>query len=177
MIVHYLDASSWVKRYCVEPGTRWVAEFFARGPTIVSSALGVIEVLCTLARKHKAGEMQSRDWREKTREVNNDFLLFNRVFLTPPVLDIAADMPAQVALRGADTVHLASALYVRDSGTRPEMEVRFITSDGELAAGAKASSFRVIRPEELESRMPGEPATGLAEADDALLEELCLPRK
>jgi len=54
MILYYLDASAWIKRYCAEEGTTNVARLFDAGPAIACSALGLVEVLSTLARKGNA---------------------------------------------------------------------------------------------------------------------------
>ncbi len=57
MTFHYLDSSAWVKRYCLETGSVWIGDFFAQAPAVACSALGLIEVLSTLARKKKAREL------------------------------------------------------------------------------------------------------------------------
>ena len=66
MILYYLDASAWIKRYCAEEGTGRVAELFAAGAPIACAALGLVEVLSTLARKGKAGDLpmwlSAGDW-------------------------------------------------------------------------------------------------------------------
>lgn len=57
MIFHYLDASAWVKRYYRETGTDWVQGLFTQNSTMACASLGVVEVIATLARKRKAGEI------------------------------------------------------------------------------------------------------------------------
>ncbi len=57
MIFYYLDASAWIKRHYQETGTTWVQELFARNQAIACASLGLIEVIATLARKHKAREI------------------------------------------------------------------------------------------------------------------------
>ncbi len=57
MIIYYLDASAWVKRYVQEAGTDWILELFGKRPAFASASLGYIEVSATLARKRRAGEI------------------------------------------------------------------------------------------------------------------------
>lgn len=147
MIIHYLDPSAWIKRYCLEKGSEAIQDFFDQRPVVACSALGLIEVLSTLARKKKAGEMQEASFREKSREAEHDFALFYALYLTPQLLNLARKLPEQFALRGADTVHLASACFFRNQFVGTETEVRIITSDAELATAAEQSGFIVINPE------------------------------
>ena len=64
---------------------------FARGSTVACASLGLVEVMATLARKAKA------------REIGRRVLAVNR----------AKDVAREQALRGADAVHLASALMLQ----------------------------------------------------------------
>lgn len=59
MIFYYLDASAWVKRYYLETGTSWLQALFDAAPTVACASLGLVEVMATLARKHKAEEIDS----------------------------------------------------------------------------------------------------------------------
>ena len=146
MIFYYLDSSAWIKRYCLEDGSQWVADFFASGPAIACSALGLIEVLCTFARKHKANELSVLDCRKKSREARRDFALFHRIFFTEGLLDVTADLSEIHALRGADTVHLSAALYLRDKMSVVGAEVKMVTADNELATAAKRVELDVFYP-------------------------------
>jgi hypothetical protein len=59
--VFYLDSSPWVKRYYQERGSDRVQELFAADDGLACSALGVVEVVATLARQCKGGEIASAD--------------------------------------------------------------------------------------------------------------------
>ena len=72
MIFYYLDASTWVKRYYWEPGTRWVQELFAQSPTIACASLGLIEVMATLARKQKARDIDLLSFEQKVQELEEE---------------------------------------------------------------------------------------------------------
>ena len=147
MILYYLDASAWIKRYCVEDGTTKVGELFAAGAAIGCSALGLVEVLSTLTRKSEAGELLLAESPEKCREAERDFGLFHKVFLTPALLKRACDCARRYRLRGADTVHLASCLELKRSNWGGDVEMVMVSSDTELLAGAKASGLATRNPE------------------------------
>lgn len=147
MIIHYVDSCAWIKRYCLEVGSEWMNEFFARCPTVGCSALGLIEILSTLARKTKTRELQIVAFHEKSREAQRDFELFYQVYLTPHLLKIARKLSEEHALRGADTVHLASIIFLRNQFAGWKAEVRMVTCDAELCAAARDNGFAVINPE------------------------------
>ncbi len=90
MIFYYLDASAWVKRYYEEAGTTWMQSLFAQGHTIASSSLGFVEVMATLARKHKAQEITDSLLQEKTGELEIDWDNFIQIQLTSEAAGIAA---------------------------------------------------------------------------------------
>ena len=57
MTVYYLDSSAWVKRYVFEVGSDFVGNLFSRKESLACSALGLVEITATLARKRKAGDL------------------------------------------------------------------------------------------------------------------------
>ena len=60
MPIHYLDASAWVKRYIQEEGSQQVNAWMNQNPLVASAALGVTEVLSTVVRKARAGELTEK---------------------------------------------------------------------------------------------------------------------
>jgi len=152
VIVHYLDSNAWVKRYCRERGSEWVAEFVAGGPRLACATLGLVEVVATLARKGKAGELPPDALRSKLAQARKDWRAFTEVRLTPEVAELALEVAENHALRGADAIHLASALSLRRSLPGPKDDVVIVTSDKELANAAKQEGFAVLDPEQAETQ-------------------------
>ena len=148
MILYYLDASAWIKRYCAEEGTTNIARLFDAGPAIACSALGLVEVLSTLTRKGRAKEMRPGDTSTKCREAERDFEVFHKVFLTPALLKRACDCARRHGLRGSDTVHLASCLELRRMDWGSEATIVMVSSDVELLAGAAECGLATRNPEE-----------------------------
>jgi predicted nucleic acid-binding protein len=150
MIFYYLDASAWVKRYYRETGTAWVPDLFAHDPTMACASLGVVEVMATLARKVKAREVSRSRLARKVQELEKDWRQFIQIHFTAEAVDRARDIARQRALRGADAVHLASALLLQSRFAEEDDRLVLVASDRELKEAAQASGLDVTDPEEQE---------------------------
>lgn len=150
MIAHYFDSNAWVKRYCRELGSVWVAEFVARGPRLACASLGLIEVVATLARKAKAGQLAPDELLAKVAQAKKDWKAFTEVHLTSEVAELAQEVAQTHALRGADAVHLASAISLRNTLPGQQDEVVIVTSDQELRNAAGRLGITVIDPQQAE---------------------------
>lgn len=150
MIFYYLDASAWVKRYYQEAGTAWVQDLFIHNRSLACASLGLIEVMATLARKGKAGEINPSMLKQKAEELEEDWGQFIQVQLTDEAVDIAKRLAREQALRGADAIHLASAILLRSRFAEEDDRLIFVTSDHELKEKAQSSGLDVIDPEEQE---------------------------
>ncbi len=152
MIIYYLDSSAWVKKYFQEVGTSWIVKFFDNDEEreIASSTLGIIEVLATITRKHKTEKFDPTSLKEKLEEAESDWENFSQIQLTTEIVDESKRAAQQLALRGADAVHFASAFLLRQDPIHEDDQVVFIVSDKELKAAARAADFTVIDPAEQE---------------------------
>ena len=136
MMTYYLDSSAWVKRYFEEIGSDWVDGLFEGGALLSCSTLGLIEVRATVARKcaigaiDPAGLLNTKDW------VGEEWGSFLWVGLVPEVVERSLAVTDAFALRGSDSVHLASALQLKDDLGLNASEFAFVTSDRELKAAA-----------------------------------------
>jgi predicted nucleic acid-binding protein len=146
MPIHYLDASAWVKRYVSEKGSERVNAWMNRNPLLASAPLGVTEVLCTIVRKARAGDLSPKERDRIVTHAWTDFDAFAHVYHTPPVLERVHDVTLRFGLRGADTVHLASALWLQNHAPSGIEKGTMITSDRELAAAAEQAGLPVFDP-------------------------------
>jgi uncharacterized protein len=159
LIFYYLDASAWVKRYYQEAGTTWMQDLFAQGQMIASAPLGLIEVIATLVRKAKGREIDPPMLAQKMQELEVDWERFIRIQMTSEVVDTAKTVAKERALRGADAVHLASALLLRSRLVGEDDQLMLVASDRELKNAAQLSHLAIIDPAEQEvstSRQPEE---------------------
>ena len=77
------------------------------------------------------------------QKVRQDFDGFLRIDFDDSVLVVAESLASTRRLRGADCIHLASAMRVRDS---LGATVILIASDAELLAAALAEGFSTLDP-------------------------------
>ena len=155
MTFYYLDASAWVKRYYQETGTWWVQGIFSQETKLACSALGLIEVIATLARKCKAGEIAPSSFEQKVQDLEDDWRHFIHIHLTAEAVDTAKEQARVWALRGADAIHLASALMLQRRFGDEEDQMIFVTSDQELKEVATSVGLTVSDPNE-EGSSPSE---------------------
>lgn len=87
---------------------------------------------------------------EKARELEEDWERFIHVQLTVEAVNIAKESAKELALRGADAVHLASALLLQKRLVEKADRLVFVTSDHELNEAAQSSGLIVIDPDEEE---------------------------
>jgi len=146
MNIYYLDASAWVKRYYQETGTDWMIHLFSQNPLFASASLGLIEVLATLARKQKAHEIDEANYEQKLQEIEADWLRFIQVQLTDVIVQKTKTLTKDYALRGADAIHLASALHLQELFANQNDHLIFVTSDLELKSAAQQSHLTVTDP-------------------------------
>jgi uncharacterized protein len=157
MTVYYLDASVWVKCYHREVGTTWMRRLVAEGASLACASLGLVEVLATLARKGRAGFISELALQPKIDAVRADWQRAIQVNLSSDVLEVAATQARYLALRGADAVHLASAMVLSRRLEAVGDQVTVVTSDRELAEAARIVNLNVLNPEAEEAQLPETP--------------------
>lgn len=145
MKIVYLDASAWVKRYYQEQGTEEIQALFVEGAILACASLGLVEVLATLSRKFKAQQINELQFEQKQREVNADWAQFIQIQLSDEVLKAASRLTVELALRGADAVHLASAVILQQNLPNPD-EFILATSDQELRVAAELVGITTFDP-------------------------------
>ncbi len=90
--------------------------------------------------------------------MEEDWRRFIHVQLTVEAVDIAREVAIDHALRGADAIHLGSALMLRKRFEEKEDQLLFVTADQELKEAAQAAGLSVSDPNEKEdvSSQPSE---------------------
>jgi uncharacterized protein len=144
----YLDSSAWLKHYWDEKGTAQVHSLFAGDFVLGCSELGPVELTSAFARKRKSGEINAEVFARFQIDVQDDWAKFEKISWNESVADLALQLAATYALRGADSVHLASATRMALSLMDKNIRTVFVSSDQELNAAAKLVGFVVIDPQE-----------------------------
>jgi predicted nucleic acid-binding protein len=148
MMVYYLDSSAWVKRYFEERGSDWVDGLFEESQLLSCSTLGLVEVMATAARRRAAGAIDAAGFTETKDWLLEEWGSFLWVGVTPEVVDRSLKVTEGFALRGSDSVHLASALQLRDDLGIDAVEFALVTSDQELKSAAQKAGLAAVDPQE-----------------------------
>jgi len=156
--VLYLDTSALIKQYVREPGTERISarlqEEFVTGRSVFTSVLAFAEVHAALVQRRNDKSLSNRTFLLCRRNFETDWQSsFSVVALDSSVLLIVREV-VELNLKGADAVHLASAVWLRDSvalGALPDVNagsVTFATSDKKLAKAALTKKLSVFIPED-----------------------------
>ena len=156
----YLDASALVKRYVREQGSDAVQARFEAGEKIFTSALSYAEVQAALAKLYRMGKrrrdtgLRRREFvRARKRFVEDWLFSLSILELDTKAMTALPDLVERYPLRGADAVHLSSALWLRDmcsvvpAFSRGEARVEFGVADKTLAQTAAQCGLEVFNPE------------------------------
>ncbi|MGH2668734.1 MAG: hypothetical protein ACRDH5_06390, partial [bacterium] len=100
----------------------------------------------------RAGALTARAFDGAAHQAEADFERFIQIDLAGDVLDTARSLPRTYALRASDTVHLASAMILRQLSEQRKEILTFVTSDAELRTAATLARFPVIAPEDPKPR-------------------------
>jgi hypothetical protein len=137
MALVYFDASAFVKLLTDEPGSDLVAELWDGCDAAVSSRLAYPEVRSALAAAGRNRDLTARELAGAEKDWNDFWAATRPIELTAPVEQHAGELTHAHALRGADAVHLASALAISD------VNLVVAVWDKRLHAAAIATGCRV----------------------------------
>ena len=154
MALVYFDSSALVKLIVEEPGSDLVAELWDNCDAALSSRLAYPEVRAALAASARNHDLGDDDLVAAEHAWEEFWAATRPVELTPAVEQQAGELAKSHALRGADAVHLASALAIND----PDLVVA--VWDRRLHTGVLTAGVRVV-PANFDADLPpsGEHAT------------------
>jgi len=155
MANYYFDTSAIVKRYLTETGAGWVKQitdatdqFGYPLHMITLSAIGVVEGVAAVARRHRLGQLD-----QARRQAVIDLFLthtnseYKIVSVGSRQIDLATDLVQRHPLRGYDAVHLATALVLRDHLVAARLPAPiFVAADANLCAVARAEGLPAENP-------------------------------
>ncbi len=150
----YFDSSALIKHYVQEKGSEKVGKNLRdeeeSSRPVFTSVLTFAEIHAALARRAKDRSLSSDQFIRARTNFDSDWVSgLSAVDLGPGVLSIVRNTVDQFALRGADMVHLASAIWLRDAGvaTRSGNQLVFLSSDKLLVKAAAGCGLEVSNPE------------------------------
>ena len=152
----YLDSSVLIKHYVREPGTDAVhvkIKQESQPSGIFISDLGYAEILATIGKRVRENLLRQKEGEELSERFLADWLFaLGHVELTAGVLGLIPGLLKRHPLRGADAIHLASALWLRDAlklgkSLDPSAGIlEFATSDKQLKTAAALEGLRIFDP-------------------------------
>ena len=133
----YFDSSAFVKLLTEEPGSDLAAELWDGCDAAVASRLAYPEVRAALAAAERDHDLTPAEHHAAEQLWDQYWAATRPVEFTAAVEQHAGQLACSHALRGADSVHLASALAIGDPG------LVMAVWDRRLHAGARSASLRV----------------------------------
>lgn len=141
----FVDTSALAKRYIEEPGSEKVRLLMEEAEGIAVSRLAYAETLSALLRRRKAIRLSDADFDRLLQDFRAEWEDFIVVEMNHDTLQFVDAVIEKHALRGADSIHLSTALCLRNAAKE---EITFIASDAELLAAAQRERFPTINPQD-----------------------------
>jgi predicted nucleic acid-binding protein len=139
----YLDSSALVKRYLKETGTDVVNSIIVSSKAKATSKLSYPEILSAFARKHRTNEIGNGLLHSAINKFESDWTQLYVIEFSDEMLQPIKQVSQKYPLRAADTVHLASALWLRSS---TKVDVTFVASDSRLLEAAQRENLQIVNP-------------------------------
>jgi len=122
------------KRRC--PGARQTSR------SLATSRIAYAEARAALARKRREEGLSRADYRTVVSDLDNDWPDYFIVDVSENVVQAAGILAENYALRGADAIHLASAMALSKQASDG---VTFCCFDGRLVAAARKEDLQVVK--------------------------------
>ena len=139
-MILYLDTSALVKLYVREAGTVPLRSVATKAAAMATSVVAYAETRATFARLKHSGASDTAH-QQRLQQFERDWEALVRVELTPDVLRSAGDLAEIYKLRGFDSIHLASALWLKARVSEP---VDFAVFDQRLGSAASKVGLIVV---------------------------------
>lgn len=140
----YYDSSALVKKYVLENGSENVLRVLEQGGLAATSKLSYAEIHASLARKRRERALSEKDYHGAAGDFESDWREFLVVEFQDELLPIIRQLSARHALKGADLVHLGSALWLKKAAGE---KITFLASDAQLLKLAKLEKLEIVNPE------------------------------
>lgn len=135
MIV-YLDTSSLIKLYVEESGSAEVENLVREASLVCTSVIAYPEARSALARLGREGALTTEEQVLTKSALNEDWPHYLAVDVTPAIWQAAGDLAEKHAIRGFDSLHLASFLFLASEDLGET--IRFSSFDDRLNTAARA---------------------------------------
>lgn len=135
-MILYLDTSSLIKLYVEENGSSEIESLVGQATLVCTSVVAYPEARSALARLSREGALTSDEHSLARADLDEDWPRYLAIEVSGAVWRAAGDLAEKHALRGFNSLHLASFLYLVDEGLGEP--VQFSSFDGRLNGAAQA---------------------------------------
>lgn len=135
-LILYLDTSSLIKLYIEESGSEEVESLVEEASLVCTSVIAYPEARSALARLCRERALSAEDHALAKAFLEEDWRQYLALEVTATVWQAAGNLAEKHALRGFDSLHLASYLYLAEAGLGEP--VRFSSFDDRLNGAARA---------------------------------------
>ena len=139
-MILYLDTSAWVKLYVREPGSKELRAHAIKAEAMAVSVVAYPEARAAFARLKSQGISTEAKHQQRLAQLNLDWGNLLHIELVPAVVRAAGDLAEIYGLRGFDSIHLASALWLKEKTSMP---LHFAVFDQRLRAAAERAGLMV----------------------------------
>lgn len=139
----YLDTSSLVKLYVAEPDSDHVQADVDRATVVATSTIAYAETRAAMARRRRERALTGAAFGAVKRKFEADWPKYVTVEVTEALSKHAGELAERYALRGYDSVHLASFLEV--AGQAGVAQSQFSSFDDRLNAAARRAARALAR--------------------------------
>lgn len=143
-MVIYLDTSALLKLYVEEAGRELVREAVEASELTATSTVAYAEARADLARRWREGDFTDEEHREAIGDLDADWTTYARLDTSDPIAHGAGELAERHALRGFDSIHLASALRLSERFD----DLRFLAFDDRLTFAPRAASLSIYETRE-----------------------------
>jgi predicted nucleic acid-binding protein len=141
-VIFYLDTSALVKIYVEETRSADVRENAEQAEGLATSRIAYAEARGAFARKRRERGLSRVGYRSVVKDLDQDWDDYFIVDVSDRVVKAAGVLAESHALRGADAIHLASAVTLSKQAGE---SVMFLCFDGRLATAAGKEGLRVVK--------------------------------
>ena len=140
MIV-YLDTSSLIKLYVDEIDSEKIKGIANKAAVISTSKIAYAEARSAFARKQREDGFSISVLRKVVEDLNKDWESYFLIEVTDGLIRFAGDMAEKYLLRGFDSIHLASAVNLKN---KINADIYFSSHDTRLNQAAEREGMSVI---------------------------------
>jgi len=138
-MILYMDTSSIAKMFIDEAGALETQRAVSDANALSSSVIAYIETRSLIARRKREKLLRTAEATRILDVFESDWRRFGKIPLDANLVASAGRTVEKHKLRTLDSIHLASALYLRAQADEP---VLFLTADHRLAAATQRERFQ-----------------------------------